>query len=268
LSAKRFDPRMTRIPVLGAAMANPSNYSSCLGNQSGSVDVGNMHSFPGGENPEAQVKGSTWSLAGFKTNALLSYPGKPLWSTETGYHNATWSSSGHRPASEQVAAIYGVQLPIHYALRGIDRAFFYELLDDGTTSDIEDHFGLVRNDWSRKPLFTGLRNLLAILADSGPAPMTSLAYTATGPPALRRVLAQKSDGSWWLALYNDVRIWDSATASPISQPTTTATVTFTSPRNVSVYDPARGTGAIASAAAVTRTNITLPPAQLVLVRIV
>jgi len=268
-NVKQTDPRMAGIPVLGPAMANPANYASCLGDQSSKVNVGNMHSYPGGENPEAQVKGSTWSLAGFLSNTKSSYPGKPIWSTETGYHNAVnCGGCGHRPAPEAVAGTYGVQLPFQYALRGVDKAFFYELVDDGTNAtDIENNFGLYRNDWSPKPLATGLHNLTTLLKDSSAAPMSGLDYAVSGPSTMRKLLLQKSDGSWWLALWNDVRIWDAASATPISQPTTTAQLTFPTAHNLQVYIPRQSTATIDAASAATSMNVSLPPADVVLVKV-
>ena len=49
---------------------------------------------------------------------------------------------------------------------GIRRTFAYELIDekpDPHGRDAEQHFGLLRNDFSRKPAFNALRNLLTIV---------------------------------------------------------------------------------------------------------
>src|SRR5207245_10922866 len=74
----------------------------------------------------------------------------------------------------------------------------------------EANFGLLRNDLSEKPAFTALERLIALLRDPGPrfTPET-LDYTVEGaPPSLRQLLLQKRDGSFYLALWNQVSVWD------------------------------------------------------------
>ena len=197
------DPATRHLTVLGPSVAYPSGYQA-WGDLSGSLDAGNMHSYSGGRMPSASL--AEWMTAAATTSAT-----KPVQATETGYHNAIGSLSGHLPASERAAGIYLPRLYLEYFRRGVRRTFAYELLSEGTdTLDIEDNFGLLRNDYSDKPAMTALRNLIALLEDPGPTfTAGTLNYTLTTAPGdVRRVLLQKRDGSFWLALWREVSVWD------------------------------------------------------------
>jgi len=197
------DPATRHLTVLGPSVAYPSGYQA-WGDLSGSLDAGNMHSYSGGRMPSASL--AEWMTAAATTSAT-----KPVQATETGYHNAIGSLSGHLPASERAAGIYLPRLYLEYFRRGVRRTFAYELLSEGTDIlDIEDNFGLLRNDYSDKPAMTALRNLIALLEDPGPTfTAGTLNYTLTTAPGdVRRVLLQKRDGSFWLALWREVSVWD------------------------------------------------------------
>src|SRR5207244_4299220 len=129
--------------------------------------------------------------------------------------------------------------------RAAARTFDYELLDehpDPPRQNIEANFGLLRNDFSEKPAFVALKRLIALLRDPGPSfKPGSLGYTIKGAPStLRQVLLQKRDGSFDLAIWNEVSIWDPATAKPLRPADQSDQVVFTEPvRRVDVYRPSR-----------------------------
>jgi hypothetical protein len=80
--------------------------------------------------------------------------------SETGYHDAVASHDGHPPVSEQAGAVYLPRLFLSYFGAGVRRTFAYELLDervDPARSDLQANFGLLRDDFSRKPSFMALR---------------------------------------------------------------------------------------------------------------
>ena len=64
------------------------------------------------------------------------------------------------------------RLLLEHYLRGTQRVYQYELVDErpetGLT-DPEQHFGLLRNDFTPKPAFRSLTRLLGLAEDPGPA---------------------------------------------------------------------------------------------------
>jgi hypothetical protein len=128
-------------------------------------------------------------------------------------------------------ATYVPRLFLEYFRWGVVRTFSYELLDefpDPPLEEKESNFGLLRNDLSRKPAFDALRNTIEILGDPGPpfAP-ASLDYTLSeagvelpGPEStgLHKVLLQKRDGSFYLALWRLSSVWDPLAQEPLAPP--------------------------------------------------
>ena len=154
--------------------------------------------------------------------------------TETGYHNGLATTGNHPPTSEEAAAIYMPRLFLEYFREGIARTFSYELVDenpDPSLSEREDHFGLLRSDFSEKPAFTALHNLIAILEDPGPSfTPGSLNYSVGGSQSdLRQLLLQKRDGSFYLALWRTSSIWDPVKRVALTAPASPVTLSFGQP---------------------------------------
>jgi hypothetical protein len=137
------------------------------------------------------------------------------------------------------------RLYLDYFRRGIARSFAYELLDehpDESRENIGANFGLLRNDFSEKPAFVALKRLIALLRDPGPSfKPGALDYSVEGaPPNLRQILLQKRDGSFYLALWNAVSVWDPATRKPLRPSDARVRLVFTEPvQRVEVYRPSR-----------------------------
>jgi hypothetical protein len=218
-STVKGDPVTSHLSVLGPAVAFPAGYDS-WGDLSGSLDAGNMHPYPGGQMPSANL--GRWISAAATTSGP-----KPVQATETGYHNAVNTTNGHLPASERASGIYLPRTYLGYFGEGVKRTFAYELLNEGTsTSDIEQSFGLLRNDYSDKPAMVALRNLIALLADPGPsfAPRPLDYSLVNAPSDVRQVLLQKRDGTYWLALWREVSVWDQVNRVDLYPPSAAVTV--------------------------------------------
>jgi hypothetical protein len=219
-SAVKADPALAALPVVGPSLVHRRNQEA-LGDISGSLDYGNIHSYPGGEAPEG-------NLSTHFASAANNSGGKPLMATETGYHSAVGWTGEHDPASEAAMATYMPRLYLEYFRRGVVRTFSYELVDEGTSGDSEDNFGLLRNDLSEKPAFAALRNTIAILGDPGPAfePET-LDYALGGDRSnLRQVLLQKRDGTFYLALWRASSVWDTGSRTPVDAPSAPVKLSF------------------------------------------
>ncbi len=209
------------LPVIGPSLGNTNSAGTDV---SGSLDYGNIHSYPNGEPPE-------WNIAKRLSEATRMSGSKPVMATETGYHTAVNYSGDHRPTSEAAEAVYLPRLFLEYYSRGVVRTFSYELLDqfaDPNHEEAESNFGLLRNDLSPKPAFVAMKNLISILADPGSsfAP-GKLDYTLSGDQDdLHQLLLQKSDGSYYLALWRAESVWDNDRLAAESAATGTVKVSF------------------------------------------
>jgi hypothetical protein len=243
------DPALAQLPVLGPSLVTWQQYEA-LGDLRAALDAGNVHPYPGGDAPEANLD---WWLP-----VVAPVSGdRPVWATETGYHNATQTSGGHRPASEAAAATYLPRLYLEYFRRGVPRTFAYELVDlrlDAGRGDQEANFGLLRSDYTEKPAYRRLANLIAVLSDPGPAhPVQPLGVSIDGAPSdLRQLLLQKRDGSYYLVMWRAARVWDPDARQPLEAGSDSVSVRLDdgSPLEVAEQiDPALGTAPSASSSA-------------------
>ncbi len=107
--------------MLSPSLAFRWNYAE-VGDLGAHADVANAHMYPGGHRPSNQI--------GRITQAVQeSIPGKPLVTTEAGYHNALATTGTHGPVPEDVAGAYLPRLLLEHVLRGEQRMYSYELID-------------------------------------------------------------------------------------------------------------------------------------------
>jgi len=216
--AIKADPTTAQLPVLVSGMANTRNSPGELGDMQAQIDFGNMHSYPGGLNPLSGGWGIPLTKAIEEERKVCGT--KPIVATETGYHNFL-NAKGHPGVPEDVAAKYVPRLLLHYFNLGFKRVYLYEFLDlkpDREMTDMEKHFGLVRNDGTPKPAFVALKNLIAALKDPGESFVTGeLAINvANAPKTLERTLLQKRDGRFYLLLWLEERSYDPQSKAPLN----------------------------------------------------
>lgn len=223
------DPALRDLPVIG-----PSAPSVDV---SSSLDYGNIHPYPGGNNPSRNI---AWELDAAK----LVSGSKQVIATESGYHNAVNTTDGHRPASESAAAAYTQRMHLEYFKSGIARTFSYELIDayrNAARDDPQSHFGLLRYDGTPKPAFMSLKHLILVLDDRSPEnpswEPTNLDVGIEGPSDVRSLLLQKRDGTYELVLWRDLSLYDTATARDISVPSANVSVTLPSAYSSAIYRP-------------------------------
>jgi hypothetical protein len=238
---KQSDPRLADIPILSPSAAHPTQ-NACLGDLSAITDEGNIHSYPGDYTPDASERGEPWSLRGWvdQVRAVVGTD-VPITATETGYHTATTTADGHRPVSETADGKYMSQLYFAYQRLGVHRAYKYELVNewsDPSLTNIQSHFGYLRNNLTHKPSYRSLNNVMDLLADTEAASLTPLEYSLTGAPnTVRSYLLQKSDGSHWLALWNDVPAWNRTIGQDINTADVTVTLSLAGSQTVKTYRP-------------------------------
>ncbi len=208
----KSSPRLHSTPLIGPSVGQ-LRHAAIAPNLEGDLDYGNIHSYPGGEPPERE-------LPAYIAAAHLMSGSKPITSTETGYQTAVNSDGEHPPVSEAAEATYLPRLYLDYFANGVTRTFDYELVDEHRDPGLEvpeSGFGLLHYDFTPKPAFTTLRNLIKILEDPGVSfSPRELSYTITGDKAdLREVMLEKRDGHYYLALWRAGSVWDTETRSAI-----------------------------------------------------
>lgn len=190
------------VPLIGPSLTWPARVESNLTRAAQLGDLGvpwNVHPYPGGVAGDI----SPTRLAG-DTAACKAVADRPVYVTESGYHNQTPSDTTHRGCTETEAATYLPRLFLHNFLQGVTRTYSYEFADQGTTG-AEKRFGLIRRDYTRKPAFQSLRALIAALADPGPAyTPTPVGLELSGPADLRTIVVGKRDGTHHIILWRTV----------------------------------------------------------------
>jgi len=240
-AAVKGEPTTAALPVLMPSLAIPY-YAPRLGSLA-SADLGNMHSYAGGNLPSQDLDTKWLPL----TQAVTG-PNKPIVATECGWHNATNDLTASQPGiSELAAAKYVPRLYLEYFNRGIQRSFLYELINEHQDTTQEQNFGLLRNNGSPKPAFDSLKNLIALLQDPGPefAPQ-ALSYSLSGNNAnVHHTLLQKRDGRFYLILWNEVPSFDLQTKLDVYAPKPEVTVTIQTPmRQAKLYKPVRAAASL------------------------
>lgn len=208
-----------------------------------------MHSYAGGQKPSNSLRGdvnnnltNAFSILG--VGATL----KPIVVTESGYHTALGSNvviGGAQPGvSERAQAKY---LPRHFAEyfnAGIVRTFTYEFLDEfpdygkdeREAANAEACFGIVKRDLTPKPAYFTEKNLIALLSESqwngtrwttprfAPA---ALDFALTGDVTnIHHTLLQKSNGDFYLLLWQEVSSFGTQTHRDIENPDVPVTLTL------------------------------------------
>ena len=245
-AAAKAQPATAGLPILSPSLASPASYAKA-GDLSQDADLANAHMYPDGYRPANQIPQITAALR-------ASIPAKPLVVTESGYHNATSATGGHKGVPEAVAGVYAPRLLLEHAKRGTQRVYSYELLDeaaDPSRTNPEAEFGLLHRDFSPKPAYTAMKNLLTLVNDPGPAfTPAPLAVTADGMPSDGRyLLYQKRNGQYVLLLWRDVDVFNPVTQQDVAVAPANVTVRLGAQYALSVHRPSQGATPVSSTVA-------------------
>ena len=247
-------------PVLGNSLASP-NSADAVGNRASIVDLGNQHSYPGGDKVPSGSIGS-WTSQWNKIDG-----GKPDYVTETGYHTCPSCTDG-KGISLKAQGKYVGRLWFEYWNRGIGRTSWYDLIDQGvSTTTREMNWGLLKHDGTPKPAFITTKSIISLLRDPGASfSPGKLDYTLTNSTtAVHSTLLQKRDGRFYLALWQELLSWNHKTKSDISVPTRAVTLTLPRSASFRVYKPSVGTAPVQQASG---TSVTVQvPDEIVIVEI-
>lgn len=216
------------LPILGPSLIHSASYTT-LGNISAYINFTNIHPYPNGYNPESTNPAN--SLLAFLSDAQISYPGGPIQATETGYFATPTSSPGWSPLNTN--AVYMPRVYLHFWNQGLKRTYVYELMDDpGTTQNV----GLTDNMGNVRPAYTAVQNLTSLFSDSATTfSPTPLVYSFGAENSFEHVLLQKTDGSYWLSIWQPLPIWDPSVSMSITVNPITVNVTWADHSNYEVY---------------------------------
>lgn len=211
------DPATAGIKVLSYSPVFPADAQQ-FGFVGDNCEIMNVHLYYGGDFVEKDYH-AYGTIDWVKTDiAGPVAPNKELIYTETGYHNGG-NTEGHTGTPDlSVEAIYMPRLYLYHYMRGILRTFKYTFYNhgpeynaDGTkNNEQEDLFGFTFHDWSPKPSFKAVQNLVSLLREPGdnhdPA---SLDYNISGDMNdVRQMLFHRGDGRFMLAVWLGVQSYD------------------------------------------------------------
>jgi hypothetical protein len=200
--AVKTNPATRAFPIVGPSLTKADSYEKLAGAQQ-YFDYANLHNYMGGRNPGTPGWGANgygsyqWNIG----RAAHAWPGKPIITTETGYFN---DSAKPQSVPENVAAKYISRLLFEQTLHGIRRTFIYELVDTGHAGQAGDTtFGLLHADFSPKPAFLALQNVLRLLADPGPEfHAGKFDFVLSGEMNnVHHLLLEKRDGTFYLVIW-------------------------------------------------------------------
>jgi hypothetical protein len=147
---------------------------------------------------------SVWSCGCYGGYALNQLAGVPKivseWGTESQQHEA-----GRAAVSQAIQGKIAIDGYLDFFQQGWEMAQYYQLRDQAGSSSDQQHDGLFTANGTAKLAATYIHNQNTILADTGAiASPGTLSNTVNGGDSLTHsVLMQKSDGTYWWAVWRE-----------------------------------------------------------------
>lgn len=222
--AQQQRPALADLPLVGPSFGRETSYEGyALGFPTTQYqDYGNLHYYANGFMPEKSDDYRSGRLDDAVAAAKAASPGQPLYVTEAGYHTApeargyTGELTG---VSEMAASVYLPRMFLGLHNGGADRVYLFQLRDRRNfgPADQESHFGLLRWDGTKRPAYGAVTRLLTALNDPGPAYTPApLRYRLVGDTDdVQSRLYGRRDGSYVMAVWRAVPVWDPLTQSPL-----------------------------------------------------
>jgi len=254
--AKVVGPSLVGIHDGSKAAQNGINDASALGDLSGSLDVGNVHSYPGaGSTPENTIASHLSAEASVSGS-------KQVWSTESGYNDCTGCTTSPGYVSQSDQATLDPRIFLASYLHGVGKTFIYELYNEQTgTTNFQDYWGLTNytagSTVSFKPSGQAIANMNSVLigsSDQGGDQAPSLSYSVAGDAQVQHLLLDRRTGG---VDHYEVLVWENLLPGPQAS---AVTLTFAQGMNLTKYTPVTTPTAVSSATNVTTYHDTVGPA--------
>ncbi len=235
----KTDQELHHLPVIMGPMVNSDNLER-LGNLNGICDKGNDHTYPfpwGKPSQESEwfeSKDRLSSIDEMVAKVQKVCPGKKLWITETGYREKIYgekidAQQNKYKVTRKAKTKYLPRIYANYYLQGqIEKTFLYVLLA-AVPTDLSGH-GIVDANLQPTPAYYGIKNMTSLLGEATWDRLTqswqypdfqpsSLEYTLKGNLTdIKHLLLQKSDGTFYLLLWQEVYTYDAQQGKDIENP--------------------------------------------------
>ncbi len=192
-----------------------------VGDLTGHVDRGCLHNYTGGRLP-------SYDLDKRIQDAKILTPNNRIWVTEYGYRTAD-----KHAVSEATKAKYLPRFAAEFFIRpDVERAFNYQIIDEWPISKQPDKaWGLLRNDFSKRPAYHAMKNTLALLDDKdGDFTPGTLDYDLGGDlKDVHSFLVQKKNGVFYLVLWQEVASYDPGARKELNPAPRLVKLTFNTP---------------------------------------
>jgi IPT/TIG domain/Putative Ig domain len=233
-NAVRFNPKTSGFPIIGPSLTQSASFPVAA-SSAFSFDDANLHNYLGGRNPGTAGWGANgygsidWNIALAKS----AWPNKPIWTTETGYLN---DLSKLDSVPEVISGKYLPRVLLEQWIHGIKRTFIYELVDIGSTFD-QNGFGLLHADFSPKPAYNSVKNILGLLSDPGPVFQThSLGVALEGDlPNVHHLLLEKRTGTYYLIIWAEEPGYDVNSKKNVDVPAHRITIKIERPMTTTLH---------------------------------
>jgi hypothetical protein len=216
----KADPLLRHVPVVGPSLVRNAS-AAILGDQSAFLDRGAIQPYTGALSPRREH-----ILAELARIRAVSGD-KPVIAAEVGFHTALRAERPEQPAADEAtAAVYTLRALLEHYADGIERTYLYELVDESVSPTRSgQNYGLLRTDFSPKPAFTAVKNLLTMVGTTGPARVTPLQYRVSGEASdLRDLVLQQDARTYLLVLWRTASVWDRVAQQPLAVAPRTYTV--------------------------------------------
>jgi hypothetical protein len=218
----KVDPELVDKPVIAPSVyrRKTEDYLA-MGDISDRTDRGCLHNYNGGRLP-------SYDLDERLNDARIMTPDSPVWVTEYGYRTA-----GQDPITEASQAKYLPRYAAEFFIRpDVERAFGYQIIDEKPIDERPDNaYGLLRNDFSRRPAFHAMKNIIRLL-DDGDGDFTPgrLDYDLIGDLTdVHSFLVQKKSGEFYLVVWQEVDSYDRKAQVDLHPEPRPLTLTFNTP---------------------------------------
>ena len=227
----KADPELNSLPVVLGPMARLDNIDE-FGNLGAFCDKGNDHSYPGALGKPSQEGGrgpkmSLRSMDEVVYRVQQVCPDKKLWITETGYEESTNGENRNIAlVTRKAKAKYLPRIYTNYYLQGqIEKTFLYQLLEPIKT--LPTRYGIIDTNLQPTPAYYSIKNMISLLQEAEwnksrqswkyPDFKTdSLNYSLEGNTTdIKHILLQKSDGTFYLLIWQEVYVYDNQTGEEI-----------------------------------------------------